>query len=199
MLPDFVRVKKRRWRWFSRTLREKAERLTPLLNHVRTVQQHEGRRVQYDTVDGTRDVIAYDKKTSASLKVSLDEIAGMDNSQYSARAEAMAKDIATQQMQQFFATVDETCQKAGTATHIGGRPFDPMMLVEALANVDVDFDERGQPQLPTLVTSPKNQPIFDEKLAEAERSPEFQRRWNELMQQKWMAWRDREADRKLVG
>jgi hypothetical protein len=198
MLPDFVRVKNRRGRLFLNMVRRECERLTPLLNHIRTVQQHEGLRLDYETVEGIREVVAYDNEISSSLKVKLGELAQLGPKEYRAKARGMARELARQTMGQFFAQVARSCDEAGTSMDAGGRPFDPMMLLDGFEKIDIDFDERGQPQLPTLVGNPKQQPIFAKKMAEAENSPEFQRRWSEIMTQKWVEWRDREADRKLV-
>ena len=39
MLPDFVRVKEKRRKRFNQWVNRETERLTPLLNHTRTVRQ----------------------------------------------------------------------------------------------------------------------------------------------------------------
>ena len=199
MLPDFVRVKDKRRRRFIQRVNRETKGLTPLLNHVRTVRQHEGRRLEYETVDGVQDVVNYENRISSALQIHRDDFANMDESRFLSKAKEMAKELAPQAMRHFFGMMDRWTAQAGTVTDAGGRPFDPMMWIESLEKVDIDFDECGQPQLPALVANPKDQPVFERKLAEAEKSPEFQRRWNELMQIKLMEYRDREADRKLVG
>lgn len=199
MLPDFARVKEKRRRRFIRMVNHETEKLTPLLNHVRTVRQHEGRRLEYETVDGVQDAVDYENRISSALRIQRDDFANMDEGRYLSKAQEMAKELAPQAMRHFFGIMDHWTAQAGTVTDAGGQPFDPMMLIESLEKVDIDFDERSQPQLPTLVANPTDQPAFERKLAEAEKSPEFQRRWNELMQTKLAEYRDREADRKLVG
>ncbi len=198
MLPDFARVKEKRSRRFVLAVNRVTDRLTPVLNPIRTVRQHEGRRLQYQTVEGTEDVVNYDHKISSALRISRDELARMDEEAYRAKAKGMAAELAPQAMRHFFGMMDRWCAAAGTVTSAGGRPFDPMMLIESLEKTDIDFDERGRPLLPTLVSHPDTFKAAAPKLAEAENSPEFQRRWKELMERKWMEWRDREADRKLV-
>lgn len=198
MLPDFVRVKEKRRRWFIRAVDREAETLTPLLNHVRTVKQHEGRRLHYQTVEGAQDTIAYDKRIATSLKFKLDEVADLSNQAYLEKAKEMAAELAPQAMNQFFKEMDRWTAEAGTVTSAGGRPFEPMMLIECLEKVDVDFDDRGRPQLPALVAGPSQQPAMEKVFADAEKSAEFQRAWGDLMQRKWIEFRDREADRKLV-
>ena len=198
MLPDFVRVKNRRARQFSNLVRRRTQELTPLLNRIPVVQQHEGGRLEYETVEGIRDVVTYDKKISTSLKIKLDEFARLGPKEYLAKAKGMASELAPQAMHPFFGMVDQCCTEAGTSMDAGGKPFDPMMLLDGLEKIDIDFDRRGRPRLPTLVANPNQQPIIAKRMAEAQESPEFQHRWNEVMTRKWVEWRDREADRKLV-
>lgn len=198
MLPDFVRVKDRRARRFASAVRREMEKLTPLLNHVRTVQQHEGRRLQYQMVDGTWDTVAYENKISSALRIELDRIAQLGPAGYRAKAQEVAQELAPQAMRHFFGMVERFCSEAGTTVDAAGKPFDPMMLLDALEKVELDFDDQGRPELPTLVANPKDAPALARKMAEAERSPEFRRRWNEVMTRKLVEWRDREADRKLV-
>ena len=199
MLPDFIEVKEKRRQRFNQMVDRETEMLTPLLNHIRTVRQHEGRRLEYETVDGVQDVIDYENRISSALRIHRNDLASMDEGRYLSKAKEMAQELAPQAMRHFFGMMDRWTAQAGTVTDAGGQPFTPMMLIESLEKVDIDFNERGQPQLPTLVANPKDQPNLEQKLAEAENSPEFQRRWNKLMQIKLMEYRDREADRKLVG
>ncbi|MCC7291844.1 MAG: hypothetical protein IT449_07275 [Phycisphaerales bacterium] len=183
---------------FVRMVRRETEKLTPLLRQVRTVQQHEGRKVQYETVEGFQEQVSYENKASTALKVHRDEFPTLDNVGYLKKAKEMAAELAKQEMGHFFAKADYFIEKAGTTLDAGGKPFDPMMLVEGLEKVDIDFDEQGRPILPTLVSDPALYAAAAPRLAEAEKSADFQRRWKELMERKRMEWRDREADRKLA-
>src|SRR5205814_209260 len=103
-------------------LQRECDRCTPVLKHVRTVRQHEGRRLDYDTVEGDRELVEYNNKISAGLKIHADEIATLWPHQYVAKAKEMAEQAARQQMRQFFSTVDENCKKAGTSMDAGGQP-----------------------------------------------------------------------------
>lgn len=198
MLPDFVHVKERRRRWFNRSVQREMERLAPLLKRMRTVRQHEGRRLQYETVEGVRDSVTYDNKISSSLKIQVDEIARLHPASYLVKARGMAAELAPQAMRHLFGMVERYSNEAGTTVNAGGKPFDPMMLLDGFEKMDLDFDEHGRPELPTFVMNPSQSDGFAKKMREAERSPEFRRRWDEVMTRKLVEFRDREADRKLV-
>jgi hypothetical protein len=198
MLPDFVGIKRKRAVRFDKLLIRETEKRSGVLPHNRTVQQHEGRRIDYTTVDGERDEVTYDKRISTSLQFSPEELPLMDAAWFLRKAGVMAEDMARQQMGMFFDKVDEVTEKAGTVTRAKGRPFDPMMLIECIEKTEIDFDENKQPILQTLVVHPSMAQQVEKVLADAGQSAEFQAGWNELMQRKWIAFRDREADRKLV-
>jgi hypothetical protein len=117
VLPDFVRVKEKRRRWFIRAVDREAERLTPLLNHVRTVKQHEGRRLQYQTVEGVQDTITYDNRISSALRIELDKIADLNNRAYLEKAKEMAAELASQAMKHFFGEMDRWTAEAGVLVH----------------------------------------------------------------------------------
>jgi hypothetical protein len=198
MLPDFVRVKERRLRWFRRAVTRFMEQQAWMMKKMRTVRQHEGQQLQYETVEGDRDIVAYDNKLSSSLKIQMDELATLGPVGYLKKAHKMASEFAEQAKRYFYGQVEHYSKEAGTAVHAGGRPFDALMLLDGLEKMDLDFDENGQPELPTFVMNPSLSGAFAKKMQEAEKSPEFRRRWDEVMTRKLVEWRDREADRKLV-
>lgn len=152
----------------------------------------------YDTVQGDREVMNYDQRISTSLTFQKDEIANMDTGRYLAKAEEMAEEIARQQMGQFYSMMGRICAKAGTAMDAGGRPFDPMMWLDGLEKLEIEFDDHGNPLMPAMIVSPDMESKVKERFASAEQSSEYRRRRDELMTRKWAEWRDREADRKLV-
>lgn len=198
MLPDFVRVKVRRLRWFHRAVRRFTERQAWMMKKMRTVRQHEGRQLQYETVEGDRDIVAYDNKLSSSLNIHMDELPRLGPVGYLKKAHDMATEFAQQAKTYFFGQVERYSNEAGTAVNAGGKPFDPMMLLDGFEKMDLDFDEHGRPELPTFVMNPSQSDAFAKKMREAEQSPEFRRRWDEVMTRKLVEFRDREADRKLV-
>ena len=63
----------------------------------------------------------------------------------------------------------------------------------------IDFDEKGNPILPTIVLHPDMMKRIEGKLAEWESDPELQARRKNILAKKKEEWRDRESNRKLVG
>ena len=198
MLPDFVHVKERRLLWFNRAVQRFMERQAWMMKEMRKVQQHEGRRLQYQTIGGDQEVVGYDNKLSSSLNIEFDKLPGLGPAEYLKKAHAMATEFAVQAKQHFYGKIERCSKQAGTAVDTGGKSFEPMMFLDGLEKMDLDFDDRGQPELPTFVMHPSQAEALAKKMRQAEQSPEFRRRWNEVMTRKLVEWRDREADRKLV-
>lgn len=55
---------------------------------------------------------------------------------------------------QILGYVSRLSQAAGSATDAGGRQLSHDLITESLEAIDVDFDEEGNPDLPTLVAGP---------------------------------------------
>lgn len=198
MLPDFVRIKARRRARFLKILTREQRKHTPILRQIRTHQQHEGSRIDYTTVDGETDQITYDTAISTTGQFCHDDLPNMDDAWLRAKAIEMSEELGAQSMKMFLSKIDEVTDKAGQVSHAGGKPFSPNMLIESLRKLRIDFDEKRRPTSISFLTHPAMADTLKGALRDAEQSPEFQAKWNELMQLKWIEYRDREADRKLV-
>ncbi len=58
-------------------------------------------------------------------------------------------------MPHFFDILSRTSQAAGTATDCGGKPFSFELYLASLEKIDIEFDEKGNPELPSLIVSPE--------------------------------------------
>lgn len=57
-------------------------------------------------------------------------------------------------MPHFFEVLRRTSEAAGTAIDAGGKPFSFETWLEMLERIDFDFDDQGNPDLPTLIMHP---------------------------------------------
>ena len=97
-------------------------------------------------------------------------------------------------MPQLFSYVGRLCQAGGTATDAGGQKLSHRLIRESLAKLQIDFDENGQPIMPTMVMHPE---MLKQLEALPPPSEEDVRAWNELMEQKRQEFNDRRRHRKL--
>lgn len=109
-------------------------------------------------------------------------------------AEAMAKD----HEKMFFETMDEVTKKTGNIVHGGGQPLSHEKILEVLEVIQIDFDSDGSPIMPTMIISPAMEPRLKELMNDPS-AKEFEAKQNAIIERKRLEWRDREANRTLVG
>lgn len=196
MLPDFVSVKLRR----QKLIQDKVAQIqsdAPVTKGIPSFQQHEGLSIRFYDVHGhmsRRDYSSH--KISSSIRISEEELTQLDHRGLDAKILSLGNDLSSKAEQQFLAYVDSVCESAGTSVSAGGSPLSWEMFLDALRNTEVDFARDGRPILPTVVMHPDSAEQFDQ--SRWAKDSEFQQAYHALMEQKWIEWRDREADRKLA-
>jgi hypothetical protein len=103
-----------------------------------------------------------------------------------------------QQAQLFFTKIEEATEKTGNIVDGKGKPFSPEFFLEALDKILIEFDDQGQPYLPTMFVSPELGNRIKDKLPEWESDPNHKKQFDELINKKRAEWNDRESHRKLV-
>jgi hypothetical protein len=198
MLPDLASLKRRLVEHLSRAVEMEAMRRAPLVSQIKAYHQKEGDRYSYETHEGEvsheRFKVMRTPMTTKILPSPIEQKQEIDQ-----KLEEAAGDIAKQQTQLLFTTLTESSKRAGTSYNARGRPFDMGMFLDVLEGLWVDFDDHGQPILPTIVLHPDQMKAIGPRLAEWEKDPALQARWNDVIARKREEWRAREGHRKLVG
>ena len=110
----------------------------------------------------------------------------------------LAEELSSQQSKMVFERLNQITAKTGNIVDAGGQAISPDLILQMLEKIEIDFNEDGQPQLPTLVLSPEYYERLKEKMPEWEKDEHYNRKFNELIQRKRQEWHDRESHRKLV-
>lgn len=97
-------------------------------------------------------------------------------------------------MPQIYGYMGRLCEAAGTATDARGEPLSHDLIRRSLENVDIDFDENGEPQLPTMVVSPEMAQSFQRLPPPTE---EEKAAWDALIKRKRQEHDDRRHRRQL--
>lgn len=71
-----------------------------------------------------------------------------------ASIDAAAEDGLKQLMPQIFGRIGALAEAAGTASHAGGQPISHELVLAQYEKMDIEFDDSGNPILPTMVGSP---------------------------------------------
>ncbi len=92
-------------------------------------------------------------------------------------------------------SIDRTVQNTGNVVDAKGQPLSPEAILQLLEMVEINFTEGGKSMTSSFACSPsareKLQPLLDDLVKTKE--------YKELIERKRNEWRDREANRTLVG
>jgi hypothetical protein len=83
-----------------------------------------------------------------------EEIRSCDIGALATQIDKGADDSLSQVMPRFFEMLRRCSEGAGTATDLGGKPITYELWLEMIAKMDIDFDDQGNPDLPSLVAGP---------------------------------------------
>jgi hypothetical protein len=97
------------------------------------------------------------------------------------------------------AEIDKAVTRIGNVVNAQGGKFGPKHFFEIVRKIIVPFDEFENPIFPTVVAGEKASNDIKRVMAEIDSSDQLKREFSDLLEQKRMEWRDREAARSLVG
>ncbi len=178
-------------------IRDRVEANVPLMAHSRSLTQHEGHVHSHEQEGGNIISEGYEE-IAAPVEIKFSEVPELVGERLIRKVDALADEMARQTSQLGYSKIDELSSAAGTAVDGKGRPFSQEMFLKALESMEIDFDERGNPQM-EFHAHPDMVKVMVKRGAEWERDTNFKRRYRDLMQRKREAWRARESNRKLVG
>lgn len=199
MLPDLGSFKRSLSERLRRALEARVIHHAPLMAEIKSYGQKEGDRYSYETHD-TGDI---HRETFKALRTPITSRVlpspAEQEKEIDQKLDEAAQSIGKQHMQLLFTTVKEATDRVGTSYDAKGKPFDFEMFLGTLEKLWIDFDEQGQPILPTIVIHPDQLKALAPKFAAWEKDPSLMARWSAVIAGKKEEWRARENLRKLVG
>lgn len=196
MLPDFPRIKKEFEKALNKYLRNLVQQ-EPLLSRIKEIKLFEGRR--FATEDNTGEIDnSHFQEIQSELIIERDEIIRKGILAYIEKLQSVAQDIQRQKAKMFFDKIASVTEKTGNVVDAKGQPFAFEHFYTMIEKVQIEFDETGNPFLPTIFISPQLGARIKEMLPQWKENPEYDKRMKELLDKKRMEWYDRESNRKLV-
>src|SRR5258708_28502679 len=150
MLPDFFSAKQILTRKLMKELRAGIDANAPMFSQIRAYVMAEGDTFSYQTFDGDIGRQKF-KALTHRIEVKGDLAPEQLQAEMEKKFREMTEAVGRQFETSLFDTVREATEKTGLGFDAGGKPFHPSMLWDMLEKMDVDFDKKGQPILPTLV------------------------------------------------
>ncbi len=192
MLPEFPKVRDDVNTILMKKFKKMINFETNLPDFKETFQ-YEGKTMHIQRHDGSEETTCF-SGMGVKLTINLEDL-----KQKGLRAifdcfENAAKDLADQKVKLILSRLDEICEKSGQTYDAKGKPFSYDLLLDTLETIEFDFDEDGNPKLPTFLVGS----VMHSKIQNLEVTPKEEERLNEIIEKKRHEWRSRESNRKLV-
>lgn len=159
---------------------------------------HEGERTAIrradDSLDET-DLVSH----GAEIKFGFDEIEEIDLQMVLNKLRSLAEQFAGQRVEHLAKTLNEVTTKTGNTLDAKGRPLKVDDIFAMFEKMQINFERNESAGDMVIWTSPQMSPVLKRLQKEIDASPILQRRWDKLMDTKKDEYREREADRNLVG
>lgn len=196
MLPDFPEIKRKFIEVVNKYLRH-LTRQDPLFSKIHEEHHFEGDKMSSRTVSGEIDESGY-KKFSSEFTISREDIISKGPKAFIENIEKVAEDLKKHKAELLFGKLNEATEKTGNIVDLKGQPFTFDHYLEIFEKIWIDFDDEGNPYMPSLVIPPKDEPMLKGKLLEWSANPECKKKFDKLIEKKKAEWYDRESHRKLV-
>jgi len=198
MLPDYPALKSEIMEFLNIFLRRRTEYYAAFVSQIPKCRIFEGTQTEMHRSSGRKEVnpmIA----AKTLLKIRADEVPTLSIPDILTKLDGVAKEMAEQIEKGFFLSLAKTLERAGRKFGQKGQRLTGKTLLESLRHVSVPFDDKGQPDWPTLLIGTAMRDAAETARKEIAEDPELKREFEALMVQKREEWRADEASRKLVG
>lgn len=194
MLPDLPatreHVSKALREFFKRTARAQTGVWQKLDRHI---ADYECSGFEQHRFDGSVDLQDY-KSVAGTIRLDLRDLKREGFAAVVRAYREAATEFGQRMAKLHWGRFDEIIEESGQSFDAGGKPLTPDLFLDLLENVDLDFDTEGNPCFPTFITTPSLLDTVRGWTITNEQQHEFE----QLVERKRLAWRDRESDRRLV-
>jgi len=198
LLPDLPVLKQDIQYILNRYLRKAIQERLGVFADVPRHVVHEGMEMRVHRADGTTEDTGM-KEASGEMLMQVDHIPYMTVKDRIEKLNELAESMAKQIASNLYGSLNESLEKAGQVVDNKGKPFGIESIFAVLEKMHIDFDKQGNPADLRFVVGPAVIPRLREIIEQEKSDPRIKKRHDEIMENKWLEWRDREAARKLVG
>jgi hypothetical protein len=197
MLPDFPNIKAK----IIKDLNQYIRKLTSqdsFMSTIKAEKHFEGNKMLSIMSDGQKDETEYREFRTSTIEINKTDVLTKGGPQcLLEHAQSMAEELKQQKSKLLFETLNSITDKSGQITQ-GKGELTPNVLLEALDKLEIDFDENGQFEAPSLVVSPEMYAKLQSKIPEWDKDVIHRKKYDALIERKRKEWNDRESNRKLV-
>lgn len=198
MFPDIPSLKQEIAKKLQAAFKQRVNIYMGAINEAPRYFIKEGRRVVTIRPDGHIDETEL-KAASAETSIRFDEVPHLTFQDRLLKLDEAARQMAEQISEHAFHQINEAVERVGNVVQGGGKPLSPEVYLEVIEKIQLDFDSDGSPNTLTVVIPPGMEQRAKQTIEELQQNPEYNKRYQAVIEKKRMEWHDREAARKLVG
>jgi hypothetical protein len=196
MLPDYPESKSKLRKLLTRPFSRSPN--SGFFSQIPKRRFFEGNKWGIVREDGTVDVSKFIMFKS-EMNLNLKEMENATTEDVARMLQGQADQFHFQQSKAMFDTVERVVSSVGNSLNLGGKPLTPEAFLQLFAKIQTEFDDEGNPYMPSITCGRESAEIFKRVLQQIEADPELRKRADEIISKKRSDWRDRESRRKLVG
>jgi hypothetical protein len=200
VLPDYPEAKKHLQKEFIKALRKESEK-DPIINMIHVRRSYEGNAFEFETEDGFSQSGSY-KLLASKFEISKDEVIEKGPDAYFLRIPQIAKEWIDKQSRLLFQKMEEVTAATGNIVDAKSKPISPELILAALDKIAINFDEFGNPIVPSIVLHPSKLEAMKKEFGRFQSDPillvKYKFAYKLIMDKKRQEWYDRESNRKLV-
>jgi len=196
MLSNYPKEKDKFKELLVRYMKNQMAQRSPFISEIPRVRVFEGKKQYLVREDGSTEESTF-QEIRSDINFNIKELEDINIDSLLNKLELSAEEISKGQAKLVYDNINRVVEEVGNVVNAKGRSFSPDIILEMLEKIQVEFDDHGNPFMPSIVVNPKtaNEINLEQVLLNSDTDPRF----NELMDKKREEWRDREASRRLVG
>lgn len=150
----------------------------PLLGQIGIQPDYHGGGFHYE--HRGKHLVTSLSEINIETKMSINDIINYNIDKFSENIYSLAYQRLKHMSKIFIKTMEQITSLTGNITNGGGKPFSIDILLDSLEKVDIDFDDEGNPRLPTVVVGPD---LF-EKMRNLKMTESQEKRFADIIEKK---------------
>ncbi len=200
MLPQYPNTHLALRKGLDHFVRALATQAAPMLGSIRSYVRHEGgRRSLFRAQEEDATFVEHEmKEFTAGASVQRAHLRTHGFGAVYAWCKETADQFAEAQSRHFYSILHDVTESTGNVVNANG-PLTPETLLALYKQITIDFDrDTREPKLPTCVFHPSQIDSFKAAAEQLHENPDLKAEYTNIIDNQRMAWRDREAARRLV-
>ena len=159
--------------------------------------KHECHQFAINRADGSKDNQPY-HQIEGLMTVEISEVPSLTPDKIREKLDKIADEMARQMSQNMFAEISRVTKEVGNEVNAEGQPLTQGLFLKMLEKMDMDFDDNGNWNPPTIIMHPDLWEAKKNELKSWETDEVFLTKQKLIIEKKKEEWHDRENHRKLV-